>query len=427
MGDNIINGKRLLATIAEFAEIGRTEDGGVTRLGYGMEEHTAHDKFTLMGMGIDVYGVEDFAQNSYLYERPRNDLTGCNKPIVIAGHLDTVPNGGTLDGTLGVLAGVEVLRTIHDNETSHRHPILVAAYRCEESARFGRAFIGSSLAAGKPVPTDLGIPLPAKLLSDPFGVEIGNAHQPARLQSVSWPTSVDPKNFAAMLELHIEQGPVLERNDCQIGVVTSIVKATRMRVAVHGEAAHSGTTPMSMRRDALVAAAEIIYATNEIARSMNNNDNELVATIGKIEVEPNATNVVPSKVTLYLDVRAPDSAVKAEFIGRLMRETEMLLGQHRCTITSDMIEDGDAVPMSQSVIAAIRAATYRSRLTFQQMVSGAGHDCMNFAEHCPVGMIFVPSKNGVSHHFNEHTDDDDIIAGAQLLLDTVLELDKELP
>jgi N-carbamoyl-L-amino-acid hydrolase len=370
-----------------------------------------------MSMSIGAYAVEDFALNSYIYKRPAHNVSGCNKAIVLAGHLDTVPNGGRLDGTLGVLAGVEVLRTLHENSTAHdtvhRHPIIVAAYRCEESARFGRAFIGSSLAAGKPVPTNLGVPLPENMLHDPFGA--------SRVAQ-----RLDPTNFAAMLELHIEQGPVLERNQCQIGIVTSIVKATRMKIVAHGTAAHSGTTPMSMRHDALVAAAEIIHGADEIASTMHYNGDEIVATIGKIEVEPNATNVVPGKATLYLDVRSPDSKTKAEFIGKLMRLSEALLRQRGCTVTSDTLEDGDAVTMSRSVITAIRATAYRSKITFQEIVSGAGHDCMNFAEHCPVGMIFVPSKAGVSHHFSEHTDDEDVVCGAQVLLDTVLELDRSL-
>lgn len=432
-----VDADRIQHDLEEFAEIGATGNGGVTRLGYTEAEDLAHG---LMSSKLSDYdescdgcpadeGYSD--QVAVTYGRMRGDST--LSAIAIVSHLDTVPNGGKLDGTFGVVAGIEVMRVLRAHKYTPRHPLQVIAFRCEESSRFGRAFIGSSMVAGKFEKIQLdtlhdvttkqslrnsireGMSLharPIEFMIDEYQPGVGSKL-----------TNIHP--LAAMLELHIEQGPVLEQRCTEIGIVTSIAKATRLRVTITGRAAHSGTTPLELREDALLEASYAIQAVRRIAQTDVSIDpnSHAVATVGTLRVEPNAMNVVPSKVVLGVDIRA----ATREAVARL-RLAVMDAIMARCPNAEiEILEQGVPVALSQDVMTAITRACLKNNTPPLLMPSGAGHDCMNFADQYPVGMIFVPSEAGISHSHEEHTSIEQLTVGVQVLLDTVLELDRSLP
>lgn len=425
-----VNKQRIADDIEAFAAIGRTPDGGVTRLAYTEEEDEAHNLFTELA-GDYVHGARCETtysdQISYSYGM-RNGLDTKRAPIGIVSHLDTVPNGGRLDGALGVIAGLEVVRVLREHDIRTRRGIKVVAFRAEESARFGHAFIGSLIASRK---FDLST---LDRLHDGNGVSLRKAMREgmsdlANLEGqIIQSNQSSLRNLAAMLELHVEQGPVLEHEKIQVGIVSSIVKATRLKVTLRGRAAHSGTTPMDMRCDALAAAAQLILDVESIGqRIVDEGTRSIVATAGRISVEPNAMNVIPAKVEVWIDIRAQFTHRKSFAVDEINNALDRIVTRRGVTSSVEVIEDGDSVQMSPIVKNAITHAAYRLGLSKMLMPSGAGHDCMNFASQCPTGMIFVPSKDGVSHHYAEDTDIDDITPGVQLLLDTVLELDEALP
>jgi allantoate deiminase len=334
-------------------------------------------------------------------------------PLVTGSHLDTVIDAGPLDGAYGVVAGIEVLAALKDAGLQLRHPLRVVAYANEEGV-VAPPFTGSRAIAGTLDPTEL-LVLGADgvTLADRLGR--AGAHEGGPI-GARWPGRV-----AATIELHIEQGPVLDRTGMTIGVVTAIAAQQRGTIVITGSANHAGTTPMDMRSDALVAAAQAVLAVRDLAREGITD----VATAGRIEVSPNVVNVVPGQTRLSFDIRSGDSRrIRAamEALTSVLVEIET---DTRTTIAVEFQAVTAAAPTDLRLRGLIMGAAAQRGLKVMEMVSGAGHDCAHLSGLGPIAMIFVPSVGGVSHHRSEATDPIDLVAGASVLLDALVAADRD--
>lgn len=401
-----IDGARLLHRLAWLAQEGATGDGGVTRLAWSAEMAGADDLVRHWAEQAGATVQMDGASN-LIAEVPGTDVD--LPPLVTGSHLDTVVDGGRLDGAYGVVAGIEVLASVHEAGLRLRHPLRVVAYANEEGV-VAPAFTGSRAIAGTLDPAELdeegadGVTLAERLV--PAGGPM-NARWSGPL--------------AATIELHVEQGPVLDRTGSKIGVVTAIIGQQRGTITITGSANHSGTTPMDMRRDALVAGAKAVLAIQDLAME----GVAEVATAGRIEVCPNVANVIPGRCRLSFDIRAGNArriraAVDALTIalGKIGAETDT-------SLTVKVQPPVAAISTDAGLRKLISRVAADRGLKSMEMVSGAGHDCAHLAGLGPIAMIFVPSIGGVSHHPSESTDQADLVAGGSVLLDTVLAADRD--
>ncbi|GID32389.1 Zn-dependent hydrolase [Paractinoplanes brasiliensis] len=408
-----IDGARLIDTLERLGEIGADPAGGVTRLGLSPEEDAAR---TFLGDRYAAAGLEaetDPAGNLFV----RRPGTSRGKPVLLVGsHVDTVVQGGRLDGAYGVVAALETLRVLHEHRVELPVEMVVVAFANEEGALVQTPFWGSRMLCGS-----LDDPLGA---TDRSGRPVG-AHlaatgcAPDRLADVAWP----PGSVAAFIELHIEQGPSLERQGVPIGVVEGIVGRTILDVDVTGEAQHAGTTPMADRRDALTAAAEIVLAVRRIAAE----DRVCAtATTGFVAAAPNVTNTIPGAVRLSVEVRDTDRARQARGEGVVREQCARVAASSGCRIEVTATMRSRPVSTAPFLRGVIRQAADRLGLPHLTMPSGAGHDAQIVARIAPVGMIFVPSRRGISHAPGEDTAPGDLVNGANVLLHTVLAAQAEL-
>jgi hydantoinase/carbamoylase family amidase len=337
---------------------------------------------------------------------------GGGKALVVGSHLDTVPSGGRYDGALGIAAGLEAIRLLRARGFVPRRPLWLVAFNDEEGARFGTAMFGSRAFAGEDV-----TPLLERRDRDGTTVAEAMAAQGFDPRRLGDARAID--DVGAYLELHIEQGPVLESRGCEIGVVTAIAGVLGLDVTLGGEAAHAGTTPVALRRDALVGAARAIAGLRELAA-----DRDAVrVTVGTIEVLPGGFNVVPAECRFSVDVRAAEASLLDE-AERAVRAVvaEAAAGER---LESDVAVVRRLAPaaMDPSVTRAIAAGARAVDARSAELVSGAGHDAMVLARHVPAGMVFVPSRGGVSHSPREHTSEEHCAVGAEVLARTVEGLD----
>ncbi|MBO8140882.1 MAG: M20 family metallo-hydrolase [Firmicutes bacterium] len=404
---------RLLEQLLRINSIGATLEGGVTRLGYSAEEEEAVALVEgwMRELGLDVR--RDAAGN--LYGRRSGRADG---PAVLTGsHLDSVPNGGKYDGAVGVLCALETARRLVEEDILTEHPVEVVVFRCEESSRFGAATLGSRAVAGTLSVEDL------HRLRDAAGTTVAQAMQalgldPRRVSEARR----DPSSIRAFVEVHVEQGTVLETEGCPIGVVTHIAAPTRYRVRVSGEAAHSGATPMDRRRDALAAAAEIVLAVEQAAREES--PNGTVGTVGVLTVRPGAMNVVPGDAEMGIDIRSIDGASKARAVARVLAAMDDVARRRGVKITRELLVEEEPAAMHPLVLEGIERAARDAGLNARPMASPAGHDAMHMARIAPAGMVFLPSRDGASHNPLEYTDIEDVAAGAEVLFRTVCRLAK---
>lgn len=352
----------------------------------------------------------------------RSPGTGRGLGALVAGsHSDTVPAGGRFDGLLGLLAALEAAQSIQEQQFALSHPLEVVDFLAEEPSEFGLSCIGSRSWAGVLTESDLARRLPSNLTLasaiDSVGGSAERLRRPIR----------DHDSVAAYVELHIEQGVVLAERNAEIGIVTALVGIRRHEVTVEGRADHAGTTPMSLRRDALVGAADFIRAVDQLARLRPADSPYLVATIGKLSVAPNAINAVPGSVSMILDARSTDPAaldqferalwkrIEAELRPRGLRLSVSLLSQTLPTICSPLIQD------------TIEQAATSTGISSTRLPSGAGHDGVFVARIAPMGMIFVPCRDGRSHTPDEWAEPADCAKGARVLAETLILLDRSLP
>lgn len=407
-----INKDRLLRDLNAVSRIGLGEGGSVTRLVFSVHELRSRQLLVhLMNQaGLDVR--VDAAGN--IFGRLAGEREG---PAVLAGsHLDSVVQGGRYDGPVGVIGALEAVRTIKESGVPVPAPLESVCFVGEESSRFGFSTLGSSLVAGDVTMDDFANAVDAggnrleDVLSS-LGIYRENLDSLKR----------DPETVKAYLELHIEQGPILESKKKKIGVVTAIAAPSRFRVVFRGQADHSGTTPMEMRKDALVAAGQLITYIDEVCREHAAAEKgRVVGTVGAIKVEPGVINAIPGRAELQVDVRSITSASKRKVAGLIKRRARRIARERGVKVDLVTIRDEEPVAMHPRVIALIRALCEERNVPFEVMPSGAGHDAMQMARITPTGMIFIPSVNGVSHNPTEWTDPDDICLGTQFLVEALL-------
>ncbi len=404
-----VNGARLVADLAALAKIGGTPEGGVSRPAYGEEDLRARKQVREMMQAARLSVRVDAAGNT-IASRP--GMESGLKPIVIGSHTDSVPNGGRFDGALGTLAAVEVARVLVEQGIDLRHPLEVVDFQNEEGG-----LIGSKAMAGRLPRSDLALKaVSGRLIGDGIRLLGGD---PDRIDEAKR----QPGSIAAYLELHIEQGRVLERAGANIGVVEGIVGIRYWEVTFDGVATHAGTTPMADRHDALLAAARFVDAVNATVLATAGRS---VGTVGRLAVLPGAPNVIPGRVVLTLELRDLEVAkIEALFV-RVEAEAQRIAVGNGTKVSFIPTLANEPAPTDQRVRDAVSSAATALGLKPHGMPSGAGHDAQNMTVLGPSGMLFVPSVDGISHSPREHTSDEDVVNGANVLLGAVLRMDAAL-
>lgn len=381
-----------------FYEVGALPGGGVTRLGYTALEDEMHRRFGALAEALGGTVETDLAGNSYAFLAPAEEY------VLIGSHLDSVIQGGRYDGVAGVMAGLLLLKRA--KEAGLKLPIKVAAFRCEESSNFGCCTMGSGLVTGQ---LKEGLEKLSKLTGKD-GSLLGDVFA-SRGLSLTPPRITGVKSY---LELHIEQGKVLEETGTRVGVVSTIAGPRRWKLQLKGLAEHSGATPMSMRQDALCAACEIVLAVERIGQREAARC-ESVATVGVIQNVPNALNVVPGAAELGIDLRGSrmDSLDRME--QDTLRAAREICARRRIGLTESKLSELDPVSMDPGIQQGLMAAAERLGVSCRNMPSGAGHDAMAFAPLFPTGMVFIPCKKGISHNPLESATLESILDGADVL------------
>lgn len=404
-----VNGDRLNASLRELAEFGKTAEGGTNRVAYSAEDVAARQY--VMGLMREAkLDLSIDAAGNIIGRRAGSDPS--LKPIMIGSHIDSVPMGGRYDGQVGSMGAIEVARTLAERNIVLRHPLIVVIFQNEEGGTMG----SSAMVRGLTPKTLDSVSNSTKTVREGIRFIGGD---PDKLSK----PLLAKGDLAGYLELHIEQGGRLDQQKINIGVVEGIVGLRWFEITIKGFANHAGTTPMGQRQDSLLAAAKYIEAVNRAARSIQGAQ---VATVGKIQAFPGATNVVPGKVVTSLDVRDLDPA-KIEEVLKKIRESVKLIEEETGT-NFEFKETASSNPAlaDEAFKAAIDASAKALGLTTLAMPSGAGHDAQEIADICPVGMIFVPSRSGISHSPNEFTEPSDITNGANVLLHSLIRLDRQL-
>jgi allantoate deiminase len=336
-----------------------------------------------------------------------------NAPAVMMGsHLDTVVHGGGFDGVVGVVTALEAARVIKEQKIAHRLPIDVVVFAEEEGSRFNWGLLGSSIWTGQLALSRL------ENIKDSNGVTYPEAMLRAGFE-VSDASVLKPEKLRAMLEVHIEQGAVLEKNECRIGLVEAIAGIKHLDITITGRADHAGTTPMDDRSDALQAAARIIVAVERIAQEIGKNT---VATVGRIACEPGQANVIPGLVRFSLDVRNPNETVLNSALATINQTVKDICDDRHLGFEITPLGSADPVSLSSEIVDLMEEKAGEKDIEFLRMVSGAGHDTALFAGLTDAGMIFVPSEKGRSHCPEEFTRLEDIGLGCEILLSTVIAL-----
>ncbi|MBB6407965.1 allantoate amidohydrolase [Mesorhizobium sangaii] len=405
-----VDAQRLLGRIRELGAVGRDSEGRLIRLAASDTDRLGRDLFVgwLRQAGLDV-AIDRVGNIFGIWQSPDN---AGQAPLLIGSHIDTVIDAGIYDGCYGVLAGLEVIETLKASGFSPPRPVAIAAFTNEEGVRYTPDMMGSLVHAG-------GIGFETVLAA--VGTDGSVLGQ--ELARIGYAGDKEPGFLKphAYLELHIEQGPVLEREGVPIGAVENLQGISWQRITIDGVANHAGTTPMSMRSDAGHAAARVITFLHDRAKASNT---PTVATVGTIRFEPNAINVIPSQAVFTVDLRHPDEQRLQAEEAALAACLEQLAVAEGVTISVERLARFEPVIFDIRIVELIEAAAKNRGLGVKRMTSGAGHDAQMMARIAPAAMIFVPSAGGISHNPREHTEDADLVAGANILLDVVTDLAK---
>lgn len=400
-----VNAGRLWDSLMEMGKIGALPHGGCCRTALSAEDKAGRDLFSrwCREAGCDVR----FDRVGNIFARRPSADAGL--PAVASGsHLDTQPHAGKFDGIYGVLAGLEVIRSLNDQHIETRAPLDIVVWTNEEGVRFSPPLAGSSVFAGKFTVDEI---LGAKTLD---GTTVGED-----LQSIGYSGDEQPGDRAwdSFFEAHIEQGPVLEDTGKTIGVVTGVQGVRWSRVTLEGQDGHAGTTPMNQRRDALLGAARIIDAANRIASAV---DDLARLTVGRLEISPNSGATIPGGAIFTIDNRHPDTATLDRMDREIRAEIDNIAQSHGLKATVERTIDAEPVPFDAQLISIVGSCSDRLGYPSMQMLSGAGHDAMNVAKRTPTSMIFVPCEGGISHNEAENATPEDLGAGAHVLLHAML-------
>lgn len=408
MTSHSINDARLLNRLRALGEIGRNSESGLTRLAASETEKLGRDQFVAWLKEADLEVAVDRIGN--IFGVWKTVGTENHDPLMIGSHIDTVINAGIYDGCYGVLSGLEVIATLREAGFQPSRPLVVGAFTNEEGVRYAPDMMGSLVYAG-------GLDVEEALAT--VGVDGSNLGE--ELAAIGYAGSHEPGFMKphAYIELHIEQGPVLEREGFPVGAVDSLQGISWQQIIIQGDANHAGTTPITMRKDAGVAAARVITFLRERAKASNT---PTVATVGCISFEPNAINVIPSKATFTIDLRNPDEdrllaeeAALADYLRTVAQDEQV-------TITAERLARFQPVKFDSEIVSTIEEAALARGLKSKRMTSGAGHDAQMIARIAPSAMIFVPSVAGISHNPKEFTSETDLVAGANILIDVVCKL-----
>lgn len=389
-----INMERLQRNLINLGKIGFEEGKGITRLPYTRKYEEANQliKDLMLQAGLEVY--QDPVGN--LFGKIRGKQT--QKTILVGSHIDTVPNGGMFDGSVGVLAALECMQTLIENDYYNKNDLEVVVFIAEEMTDVGSSF-GSRCFTGE-ITHDSTL----QKYMDKVGLSWEDIEN----------SQVSPENIKSYLEMHVEQGGILDTEKIPIGVVTGIAGISRFWATVKGEANHSGSTPMYLRKDALIKSSEIILKFNQIVNKIGS---PLVGTVGYINAFPGAVNVIPGKVNFSMELRDIDVSRVKEAVNILQEETKEL------DFKFEQYQYEEEVLLDESVQNCIRQSCANLNYPYKDMHSGAGHDASVLSRVTPTGMIFIPSKDGISHSPKEWTDWEDIEKGANVLLRTITHID----
>jgi N-carbamoyl-L-amino-acid hydrolase len=402
-----VNGSRIVEHLTALSQFGRNPQGGVSRVAYSQADREGREyAMSLMrGAGLDV-SID--AAGNIVGRRKGSDPT--LKPLVMGSHIDSVPEGGNFDGDVGSLSAIEVAQTLAENKLTTRHPLEVIIFADEEGGTIGSHSLGSE------------IPERQLSLVSNSGKTIREGTKfiggdPDKLASIRRKRG----DIHAYLELHIEQGGILDTEKIDIGVVEGIVGIRQWEVKIEGFANHAGTTPMNQRRDAMLAAAKFIEAVNRIVTSMPGRQ---VGTVGKLQAWPGAYNVIPGKVILGLELRDLDAARVATLFQKISDEAAQIGKSTGTAFDFTETNSIEPAPTDERIRKLIDETAKSLRLSTKWLPSGAGHDAQEIARLGPVGMIFIPSVAGISHSPKEYSRADDIANGANVLLHALLKLDQ---
>ncbi|MBA51699.1 MAG: Zn-dependent hydrolase [Acidimicrobiaceae bacterium] len=402
-----INGERLLERIAELAQIGKIEGTkGCSRLAFTDADREGRDLVVTwmrdLGLTVTIDAVGNVVAST--------NSDGASGAVMAGSHIDTVGTGGRYDGNLGVLAGLEVIEATLAAGIELTRPLAVAFFSNEEGSRYPPDMMGSLAYVG-------GMSVEAVLeVEGSDGTVVGE-----ELDRIGYRGSAPCPGAAphAFVELHIEQGPVLDKEDIQIGLVEGVQGISWTELALSGQSNHAGTTPMSLRRDPMRVAAEIVVAARSIASEIGGSQ---VATVGSLTLHPNLVNVIPANATMTVDLRNMDESSLQLAEEQLQLRVAAIAEDEDVDVKSRSLARFEPVEFDGRVVTQIEQLAKQRGLSTKRMPSGAGHDAQMMARVCPTGMIFVPSLDGVSHNPSEHTDPQDLVVGAQLLADTMLAL-----
>ena len=398
-----INGDRLMRRLMALAEIGAIEGGGCCRLALTDEDRKGRDLVMTWMRELGLSITVDAIGNVVGTRAGASDL----KQVMIGSHIDTVRTGGKYDGNLGVLGGLEVIETLNDAKVTTGHPVAVAFFTNEEGSRFAPDMMGSAVHQGA-------LPLETALATR--GIDGATVGDELNRIGYAGEAPVGTLRAAAYFELHIEQGPVLEREGLEIGAVTGVQGISWTELTLRGVSNHAGTTPMSMRTDAGYVAAEIACFVRRLAREYGGSQ---VATIGHVTFAPNLVNVIPNHVVMTVDLRNTDEATLRKAEQATFDFVEETARAEGVKMTRRTLARFEPVDFDPDMIALVENAAKGQGFSVRRMPSGAGHDAQMFAPHCPTGMIFVPSQGGISHNVREFTEPAQLIAGANILLEVV--------
>jgi len=402
MTDCIINANRLIGRLQELATIGQRPDGGLDRQAFSAEDSEARRLVVAWARDAGFYSASDSAGNLFLRYAPEG--TENEQPVMSGSHLDTQPVGGWLDGAYGVVGAIEAILCLKENGTRLKHPVEAVAWSNEEGSRFLPGMLGSaSYVRHLKIDDVLGN-------LDAGDIRLGDALSVFLKATPELPMHSTSRPLAGYVELHIEQGPVLEAAGIPIGVVSGVQGYRVMEVVIRGRAAHAGTTPAKMRQDAMIGAVNVIRALSEYFQDDEDNTR---FTVGRITALPGSPSTVPDLVTFTIDIRHQEKG----FLDQAFSTIENMANLHSrpCRATVELLEILEPVQFNPTIIEVIDNCALHKGYKTLRILSGAGHDAALLATRYPAGMIFVPCENGISHHPDENATTEDLIAGVEVL------------
>jgi N-carbamoyl-L-amino-acid hydrolase len=400
-----IDGRRLWDSLMEMAQIGATPKGGVRRLTLTEVDRAGRDRFSTQCEQAGLKVRVDAIGNMFARREGRDPT---RLPVLFGSHLDSQPSGGKFDGALGVLAGLEVIRSLNDLGITTEAPVELVNWTDEEGSRFGHSLMGSGVWSGM-VPLEK-----AYGLTDTEGVTVGQA-----IDAIGYrgPEPAEAFPADAYFELHIEQGPILERNAEQIGIVTGAQAMVWYDAVATGQDSHAGTTPPSARKDALVCAARVIDLVDRMMRARGEDGR---GTVGQLLVSPNSRNVIPGEVRFSVEFRHPSDAEIDRLDAQFPREAGFIARDCGVKLEIERVFKNPAQPFDPECVALVEQAAERLGYKSRRIVSGAGHDAVYVARRVPAAMIFTPCKDGLSHNEAESIEPEEAEAGCQVLFEAVL-------